>query len=146
MIISDHRIVIPWVSSRCEFVNPGAGSTGLGLVQHGRMVAGVVYDRFTGRSIFASIAIDPGHYLDREFVWAICDYPFNQLGVERIVVTINSSNAKSVRLAKHLGFVLTASIPGLFYDGDMLLATLDKSDCKWLGKYYGRKIQGTKST
>lgn len=146
MIITNPNIVIPWVAERCECPPPGSATTGIGLVQHGKLVAGVMYERFTGRSVFVSLAIDPGCYLDRQFVWAICDYPFNQLGVERVAATITSSNARSIRIAKHIGFVVAASIPDMFYDGDLLIATIDRSDCKWLGKGHGRKSQNTKST
>lgn len=144
MIISDTRLVAAWVASMCECPIM-SGCTALGVVQNGRIVAGVMYDHFTGRSIKASIAISPFARLGKEFWWMIFDYPFNQLGVERIIVTICESNTKSINLATKLGFKFEATVEGVYDDGAMLIATLTKSECKQLERYHGRKIQSTES-
>jgi len=60
------------------------------------------------------------------------DYPFRQLEVDKIIVQMSSSNIKSSNLAKRLGFELEAQIKDAYPDGDRLIYTLTKDNCKWL--------------
>jgi len=144
VIITKTSIVCPWVSERTETpINSGA--TGIGLVQGGKLVAGVMYDRYTGRSIMATIAID-NLLPSKEFWKVIFDYPFNQLAVEKILVTISSGNKQSIRLAWKLGFRLVGVIDDIYDDGDMLIGVLYKHECKWLEKHHGIKSENTQGT
>lgn len=144
MIVTETNIVAPWVAQKCEAPLVQA-CTAIGLVQGGRLVAGVMYDHFTGRSIQATIAID-SIKPSRKFWWAIFDYPFNQLGFEKIIVRISTKNSRSMALASRLGFTLEGYIQGVYDDGsDMLIATMTRDNCKWLGVKHGIEIKGTES-
>jgi len=137
--------VISWVVGHGECFMPGGGAMGIGMIQDGRIVAGVMYEEFTEASIHATIVIAPGVPMVRGFLKAIFDYPFNQLTVEKIIVQMSSGNKKSKELAERLGFVLEATVKGAYIDGDRLIYTMLKSDCKWLEMSH-EKSENTKGT
>jgi len=122
--------VISWIVNRGECFAPGSGVTGLGWVKDGKIVAGVMYEEFTEASIHATIVIEEP--MTKGFVHKIFDYPFNQLGVDKVIVQANTSNAESVSLAKRLGFTEEGTIKGAYLDGDRIILTMTKDECRWL--------------
>ena len=122
--------VVSWIVGRGECFAPGSGATGLGWVQNGKIVAGVMYEEFTEASIHATIVVEEP--MTKGFVHKIFDYPFNQLGVDKIIVQTNTANVESVNLAKRLGFTEEGMIKGAYLDGDRIILTMTKDECKWI--------------
>jgi len=122
--------VVSWIVGRGECFAPGSGATGLGWVKDGNIVAGVMYEEFTEASIHATIVVEEP--MTKGFVHKIFDYPFNQLGVEKIIVQVNSANKKSLELAYRLGFDEEGCIKGAYLDGDRIILTMTKDECKWI--------------
>ena len=122
--------VISWIISKGDCFAPGAGATGLGWVQDGKIVAGVMYEEFTEASIHATIVAETP--MMKGFLHKIFDYPFNQLGVGKIIVQVNSANKESLNLAYRLGFDEEGCIKGAYLDGDRIILTMTKDECKWL--------------
>ena len=122
--------VISWTISKGDCFAPSAGATGLGWVKDGKIVAGVMYEEFTEASIHATIVVEEP--MTKGFVHKIFDYPFNQLGVDKVIVQANTSNAESVNLAKRLGFTEEGMIKGAYLDGDRIILTMTKDECRWL--------------
>ena len=122
--------VIGWIVEKGDCFVPGSGATGLGWVKDGKIVAGVMYEEFTEASIHATIVVEEP--MTKGFVHKIFDYPFNQLGVDKIIVQANTSNAESVNLAKRLGFTEEGMIKGAYLDGDRIILTMTKDECRWL--------------
>lgn len=108
----------------------------IGLESDGEIVAGVVYDNYTGATIFMHIATLPGHKWTRNFLWFMFYYPFVQLGVKALRGMIPESNAESLSFARGLkGAHLEARLKDAHPDGDMLIYCLPKEDCKYLEIY-----------
>jgi len=141
MLIGDVDIVGNWVVDRTGSALPRSGATAIGQVQGGKLVAGVLYEDFTQASIHATIAVDRGAVLSKDFVFAIFDYPFNQLTVERIIAYCNSSNSASKRLIEHFGFVEEARVKGVFLDGDQIIYSLTKDQCHLLKRLCHEQTQ-----
>jgi len=76
----------------------------------------------------------------------IFDYPFNVCDVKKIIVPVDSTNLKSINLVEKMGFTEEARIKDGMADGDMILYTLAKNDCKYLGERYERLTVTTTST
>jgi RimJ/RimL family protein N-acetyltransferase len=107
--------------------------TALGLERDGELIGGVVYDGYYGPNVFAHIAGKPGtRWLTRTFLRAMFEYPFLQLGVDRITGPVASTNLRAMRLDAHLGFVLEATLRGAVPDGDLLLYVMHKKDCRFI--------------
>lgn len=99
----------------------------------GRPIAGVVFDAYNGATVMAHIWVEDGERPSREWYAAIFDYPFNRLGVYKIVGQVNSANSGARKLDEHLGFVLECKVEG-FYEGgdDLLVYTMKREQCRIL--------------
>lgn len=97
----------------------------------GKPLAGVIYDAYNGAIIMAHIWVDEGAKPSKEWFCAIFDYPFNRLGVHKIVGQVNSSNAAARKLDEHFGFMLECSVSGFYTDGaDLMVYTMKKEQCR----------------
>lgn len=101
----------------------------ISCVEDGKLVAGVVYDGYNGSSISAHIWVRDNHTPSREWFAAIFDYPFNRLGVIKIVGQVNSSLQRARKLDEHFGFHLEATVKDFFTGGDLLVYTMTKDQC-----------------
>lgn len=133
MITCDTQRVSEFVS-RILGIEGWSNCRAIGLEKDGELIAGVVYDYYTGTNICMHIAALPGRrWLNREFLWFMFHYPFVQLGVKRLTGIIPESNKESVRFAQGLhGSKLEARLKGAHPDGDMLIFVMFKDDCKYL--------------
>ena len=104
----------------------------VGLASETGLIAGVAYTDYNGRSVGAHIAAAGDGWLTREFLWAIFFYPFSVLGVNKILCQIDSGNEKSLKLNAHMGFVVEHTIKDAGCKNDMVITSMDKSQCKWL--------------
>lgn len=131
IVARENDYVGPWIAEHGGgFYRDG--SQCIGLEQDGELIAGVLYDYFNGASIYMNVAAAKAHWLDREFLRVCFDYPFRQLGANVVIGLVSSTNAKARRFDEHLGFKLTASIPGGYPGGDLLIYTLRREDCRWV--------------
>lgn len=104
----------------------------MGQVWNGHLIAGVVYDNYTGSSIEVHSRCDDRKHVNRTFGWMIFDYPFNQLKVKRITGIISTANSLSQKNAEGLGFRRETTLSDYFPDGDGIVYVMRKEDCKWL--------------
>lgn len=115
-----------------------SGGEAVGLVRDGQQVAGVLYEQWNGRSIVAHIVV--AGRLNAAFIAAIFDYPFNVCGAQKVMCPIPSDNARSIALATNMGFQEEARISDAAPTGDILIYTLNKSNCRFLKDRYGKAI------
>lgn len=125
--------VVSWVAKKTnDFGNFGT-DIGIGWAKNGELVAGVAYANWNGVNVECHIASDGSRkWLTREYLWTIFDYPFNQLGVNRITVCVGEGNRDSTRFVEHLGFILEARLKGAHPTGDLLIFRLLRQDCRWI--------------
>ena len=136
-IVTDHSVG-HWTAEKIKGSYFKAKSQAIGLKQNGEFVAGVIYENWNRQSIVCHIAIS-GRLTPR-YLAVIFDYPFNVCDVKKIIVPVDATNSKSVTLVEKMGFTEEARIKDGMADGDMILYTLAKEDCKYLGERYGIKI------
>jgi len=116
----------------CKALNltPSATAQCIVCTDDGKPVAGVVYDGYNVSSISAHIWLDAERVPTREWYAAIFDYPFNRLGVKKIIGQINSNNDEAIRLDKHFGFVEEGRIVDFYDGGDLVILTMEKDQCR----------------
>jgi hypothetical protein len=125
-----------WVARQVNGIFTPENSTCIGLLdEDGNVVAGVWYEAYTKTSIITHIAVEGK--MSKKFLSVIFDYPFVQLGVEKLIGPTNSNNENAMRFIQKLGFVEEARIKDAFPDGDMVLFTMIKSKCRFLGEKHG---------
>lgn len=108
------------------------GAQTIGLEKDGELIAGVLYDYCNGASCYMHVASKGNYWLDRRYLNACFDYPFNYLGCKVVIGLVPESNLKARKFDEHLGFKLTAEIPEGHPDGDLLIYTMRKEECRWI--------------
>lgn len=136
MIISN-PYVGDWVAQRINGSFDKSSSISIGLLIDGDIKAGVIYESFNKASVVCHIA---SSFMSGQFLAAIFDYPFNSMLVKKIICPVASDNSASKRLVEKMGFSVEAVLKDCHPNGDILLYTMKKSDCKYLGKKYGQKL------
>jgi hypothetical protein len=138
MLCFDKNLIGQWVAKQVNGVFTPENSTCIGLLdKNENIVAGVWYESYTKTSIMTHIAIEGK--MSKKFLTIIFDYPFVQLGVNKLIGPTNSNNENAIRFNHKLGFVEEARIKDAFPDGDMVLLTMTKDKCRFLGEKYGQK-------
>lgn len=133
VLFRSFKAVGEWVYNRTGGTFPENICTALGLAEDGKIVAGVVYEGFNGASVKTHIAIDEKTYLTKEFLKAIFEYPFNQLKVNKLIGIVDATNTRAVSLNKKLGFTIEGVIEGASSTGDLLIMTMRRDQCRYLG-------------
>tara|TARA_R110000868_G_scaffold52597_2_gene165943 strand:- start:1598 stop:2044 length:447 start_codon:yes stop_codon:yes gene_type:complete len=126
------RGVVEWIARRTGEYNLFGTDIGIGWHAKKEIVAGVAYANYNGVNVECHIASDGSkNWLTREFLWTIFDYPFNQLGVNRITVCVGEGNSQSRKFVVHLGFTLETTLQAAHPSGDLYIYRMWKKDCKW---------------
>lgn len=136
-VIADHRIGYWVAASASSGRYDPIISQAIGLIKDGEPVAGVIFTDFNGRSMVVHQAIRGK--ITREFLHKISDYAFNQCNVEKLIGPVDSGNNKAIKLVLKMGFKEEARIKDAHPNGDVILFTLAKSECRFLGERYGKK-------
>jgi RimJ/RimL family protein N-acetyltransferase len=103
----------------------------IGRLKSGTLVAVAGYDDFTETSCQVHIAGE-GNWLDREMLRAMFRYPFAILNLRVVIGLVPSGNTAAIRLNKHLGFETEAIIKDAHPDGDLVVMSMRKENCRWL--------------
>jgi hypothetical protein len=132
----------PWVCNRFGGIWTPENSSAIGLECQGELIAGTIYSEYYGRSIVMHTAIER---MNREFLWYCFYYPFEELKVEKVLGLVDSFNDSAIQLDRHLGFVLEASIKDAGPQGDLLVFSMTRDQCRWLnavkrpGVHHGKR-------
>jgi RimJ/RimL family protein N-acetyltransferase len=111
-----------------------AGASGIGIEDEtGRLIAGVKFDQWNGRSVCMHVAALPGvNWLTRGFTRACFDYAFGQLGVIKVLGLVDAANLAARQFDEHLGFVLEATITDASPGGDLLIYSMTRASCRYI--------------
>lgn len=121
------------------FFNPACDVV-ISREKDGKLLGGVIFTLFTGASISTHVASFDPCWVDRDLVWIVFNYAFEQLGVGKIICRIPASNRKAIEFGYKLGFMLETRISDVFPDGDQLIISMRRENCRWLKRgYNGRK-------
>lgn len=141
VIFGADKQIAGWVASKIEGYKPDEGARALGVIKGKNLVAGVVYERWNGVHLEASIAAEPrSGWADRRVLHAIFFYPFVTLDCRAISVTVPMSNLPSLNLATKLGFEVEALVKYAAHDGSTLVVLkMFRENCKWIGDHGKRQ-------
>lgn len=126
-----------WVAKRIRGGYFEERSQAIGLERNGELVAGVIYENWNHKSIWCHIAIEGK--MTPAYLAAIFHYPFDTAQVDKIIVPVGSDNEESIRLVKKMGFAEEARIKDARPEGDLILYTLTREACRFLGERYGKR-------
>lgn len=120
-----------WVAEKAKCTWTSA-CRAIGWMRGGQLIAGVLYDGFTGASIAMHSRCDDPRKVSRDWLFAIFDYPFNQLGCKRVTGLVSTANQRAQDTNEHLGWKRETVLKDYFLDGDGIVYVMRKEDCRWL--------------
>jgi len=125
--------VCRWTARRTGGEYYAGSGQGVGLEKDGELIAGVLFDNFNGRSVQMHVAAVPGRrWMTREYLRFCFSYPFDQMGVNKIIGLVDSTNVDAMRFDLHLGFEQEAVIEGAGRFGDLHILTMTREQCRFL--------------
>ena len=99
----------------------------------GRRLGGVIYSHYTGELISAHSAAWDAHWINRDMMYVVFDYPFNQLGVKRIFGQVPEDNFHAQEFNVKVGFKFVARIEGVFrHNIACIVMCMERDDCRFL--------------
>lgn len=104
----------------------------IGQEKDGNLVAVVAFTNFITNACAMHIASVGENWMSRDLLWACFDYPFIKLEKKVILATMEASNEEAIKLNRHLGFQEKAVIKDAHENGDLMIMSMSKEDCKWI--------------
>jgi RimJ/RimL family protein N-acetyltransferase len=136
VLLGADKEVAEWVGARISHVgHQGFGlHSAIGVMRHGKPVAGAVYHGFGGHIVEVSFAAEHGsRWASRSVLRALFAYPFHQLGCVVMVARTAKRNRRARKLLRALGFQETGMVPkGLDGKRDAIIYCIEKDNCRWL--------------
>lgn len=130
-------LVIRWAGRAIPGFIPSPGAKALGVVHHGNLVAGVIYERFNGVHMEVAITARTGSpWASRQALKHLFGYPFVQMGCVAISALVPMSNLASLNLATKLGFEPEAYVKYAAPDGSpMVVLKMFRENCRWIDQH-----------
>lgn len=98
----------------------------------GRLLGGVTYEGNNGASMVIHVAGFDPHWINPDMLWVTFHYPFEQLGVKKLLGKVCSSNTRAIAFDTKLGFREEARVKDVFPDGDLIIFGMYRDECRWL--------------
>lgn len=98
----------------------------------GELLGGVIVQAYTGVSAHMHMAGFRDNWCNRDMLWCIFDYAFNQLGCRKVFGQVCETNSKALEIDLKLGFKIVAKVDDVFPEGACLVLAMSREDCRWL--------------
>ena len=135
MLCFDKDLLGPFIAQKLDMIWTPENSTVIGWVTD-EIESVVWYEDFNKKSVTCHIYLGKG--LNRQYLHTIFDYPFVQLGVDKIIGPVKSDNKKAIDLDIKLGFKEEARLLDAFPNADLIFFVMNKDECRFLGERYGK--------
>jgi RimJ/RimL family protein N-acetyltransferase len=95
------------------------------------LLGGVVFYDFTGESMCVHIGAWEPHWLNRDMLFCMFDYPLNQMRAKRVFAKVPEDNTHSLSFCANVGFRRVARIEGVYEnDTACIVLRIDRADCE----------------
>lgn len=112
--------------------NPHADQVISRVDEDGRLLGGVIYEGLISNCVFMHQGSHAKNWMSKDMLWLLFDYPFNQLRVGKVCGTISSAKPELLHFNQRLGFRVEATIKDAYKDGDLLVMSMTRDECRWL--------------
>jgi RimJ/RimL family protein N-acetyltransferase len=125
---------VPWVAERVDAGQFNAEAKGIGFLEGDTLVAGVVYNHYSGTNVYAHIAAMPNkRWATHDNLFVLFYYPFVTLKCNRITGLVRVDNFKAQRFDEHLGFKREGVMRKACKDGqDLIVYGMLREECRFL--------------
>lgn len=130
-------LIARWACERLDHVDEPAGYSAIGITDASdtKLIGAVLYTdhRPKTRSI-EMWAVGEGNWLTHQKIRALFEYPFVQLGCNRVMLKVARANKTARAFVKKLGFVEEGKIrEGIGPGKDMMIYGMLRRECRWIG-------------
>lgn len=142
MILYDaHAELNDWVSFNVLGVTGiyDKASKAIGHVKDGKLIAAVTYNNFRTRPDGSFLTVEMGiftidhRWATREFLHAIFDYPFIQLGMPRVQTACSADRPEIIKFNRKMGFTPEGYHRQAWpLGGDSISFSMLRNECRWL--------------
>lgn len=103
--------------------------------KNGKLVAGCVYNKYTGWDMHVTFASITPRWTLPQNVTPLFHYPFVQRACTRLTLIIGANNVNAIRTNLRLGFEVEGRHPRA-YDGvvDAISLGMLRENCKWIAR------------
>lgn len=146
-VVTEHQQILgEWAKRRIgPYVETWGPFQAIGLITETEILAVAIYNEFCTRSCCIHLAaVDGKRWLNREFLRACFEYPFNQLNYTRLTGYVAEKNLAAQKLDEHLGFVREGLLREQLPDDNVIVYGMLKSECRFIN--HGRKRETTGTT
>lgn len=132
MIYLNDAGVGQWVADQVGTIYCPNDMTCIGKIGADGPKAGIIYEKFNQTSVEVHLAIADGYSPGKEFLQFAFEYPFQQLGVERLTGFVDESNLPAIALNLNLGFEIEARLERACPNGAVLIMRMFRENCRFL--------------
>lgn len=133
MIYDQPERVGEWVRQRVGHVRSWGPSQAIGLEKDGELIAGVVFNFYSGCDIAMHVASVPGkRWMTKEYLKACFAYPFITLGVRRITGYVPAKSKDVLAFDEHLGFKREGLMRDALPDDDVVILGMTRKECRFV--------------
>lgn len=136
-VTDDKERVNQWLFSRVGRASPFAPASSFNAIgvedEGGNLIAGVAFDSFVPEvRCSMHCAGEAINWCSKRLLKFCFEYAFNTAKCKVIVNVVPASNEGSIKFTKHIGFTESTRIRDGAQDGDLVVLTLHRDDCKWI--------------
>lgn len=136
-----------WIMERAQgFFTPGWDHSFSSHREDGSIRGGFALCTYLGNSMTMHMAGDDPGWCSRDLLWMAFDYPFNQLGVGKLIAPVRSDNYMALALDLRAGWCMETVVRDVYAPGvHLMVLTMIRDTCPWLairphGWHSGREV------
>jgi len=135
-ISMDKNFIGPWIAKRInmDWYPQGRETIGLYREEDKEILAGVLFEDYTGACVSTHISIANPNVPIRKLLVTCAMYAFDQLGCKKVLGLVPSNNTEALNFDIKIGFKPEAIIKDVFNDADMLVLYMTREECSFLPK------------
>ena len=131
---TDKHLIGPWVFRRVQKTWAPEGREVVGLVKGEEVLGGMVFEDYTGACMSVHMALAHEHVPVRKLLIACAQYAYNDMGVHKLLGLVRASNLPALKFDLRIGFKAEAIIKDVYPDGDLVVLSMTRDDCKFVPK------------
>jgi RimJ/RimL family protein N-acetyltransferase len=137
LVTNDKERVNQWIYKRIGRASPFAPANTYNAVgvedENGNLIAAVAFDSFSPEvRCSMHCAGEADNWCSKRLLKFCFDYVFNIAKCKVVINIVSSTNQKSIDFTKHVGFTEFGRIKDGAEDGDLVVLTLHRDQCRWI--------------
>ncbi len=134
LIVEPQGVIKHWLCDQIGYI-PTAEFICIGQFDEMKqdLIGAIGYDGWSENMVEMHSAGTPGSYwLTKEFLFKCFHFPFIVHGREIVTSRVSTGNPVAVKMNLQAGFTEQCRIKGGADDGDLIIFTMYRAECKWL--------------